>query len=155
MKKRIDGRVYDTRRATLIGSLEDDSITTAVFKTKSGAFFVLKYAGGDARNPSLGAIGPATQAEAELLAARPGFRWEAPGAFDGREQVRTSMELSARDRDLLGRLCRVRLDGTRRERRIGMGEAVGELLDLARETRGFGADSGAAVAGGLAGEEAR
>lgn len=138
MKKRIDGRVYDTRRAALVGSVEEDSITTAVFKTRSGAFFVLKYAGGDARNPTLGAIGPATQAEAELIAARPGFKWEALGAFDGKEKVRTSLELTARDRDLLGRLCRVGLDGAPRARRIGMGEAVGELLDLARSTCGLG-----------------
>ena len=142
MKKRVNGHVYDTRHATLVGVVRDESISTAVFKTRSGEFFVLKYAGGDARDPELGAIGASSQTEAEAIAARPGFVWQATDAFDNRETVRTSVELSVRDRDLLRALCRFDLTGSRRPRRIGMGEAIGELLELARETTGFGRTEG-------------
>ncbi len=151
MKKKVNGHVYDTKRATLVGSLAEDSVISAVFKTKSGEFFVLKYAGGSAREPELGAIGPSTQAEAEALAARPGFHWEAPEAFDMRETVRTSLELSVRDRDLLQLLCKVTLTGEPRPRRIGMGEAVSELLDYARTTCGFGDKEGMDAVAGSAG----
>ena len=54
MKKRIQGHVYDTKHATLVGVVTDDSVSTAVFKTKSGEFFVLKFAGSDPRAPELG-----------------------------------------------------------------------------------------------------
>ncbi len=134
MKKRIQGHVYDTKHATLVGVVTDDSVSTAVFKTKSGEFFVLKFAGGDPRSPELGAIGASTRAEAEAIAARPGFDWAAPDAFELGETVRTSVELTVRDRDQLRHLCRVDLTGAPRHRRIGMGEVIGELLDLARST---------------------
>jgi hypothetical protein len=153
MKKRVNGHVFDTKHATLVGVVRDESISTAVFKTKSGEFFVLKYAGGDARNPELGAIGASSQQEAEAIAARPGFVWSATDAFDNRETVRTSMELTVRDRDLLRHLCCVSLDGSKRKRRIGMGEAVGELLEFARTQIGFGETEGMDAVAGSSAEE--
>lgn len=138
VKKRIGGHVYDTRRATLVGHLCEEAVSTAVFRTKSGEFFLLKYADGTPREPGLGAIGAATQEEAELVAARPGFSWETPDAFDRRETVRTSLELTARDREQLRLLCTHGLDGQRRKKRVGMGEAVSDLLAHARATTALG-----------------
>lgn len=138
MKKRIAGHVYDTKRAILVGFLQEDVISTAIFRTKSGEFFLLKYADGTPREPGLAAIGATSQQEAEYIAARPGFTWETPDAFDHRETVRTSLELTARDREQLRLLCTHDLDGHRRKKRVGMGEAISDLLAHARATTAFG-----------------
>ena len=130
MKKRIDGHVLDTRKARLLGTLAGESISTALFRSKSGVFFVLKYAGGDPANPELGAIEAVDAAEAQALYRDDRFAVMLDGAFDERDAVRTSIELDPAVRDRLQYLCRYTQAGERRPARLSMGDVVAELLGM-------------------------
>ena len=130
MKKRIANHTFDTHKAQLLGSTVGDSISTALFRTKSGAFFVLKYAGTDPRNPELGAIEPLDATEAQTLYNDECFETELDGAFDTRPTVHTSIELDPAVRERLQTLCRYTADGTKRKCRISMGDVIAELLDM-------------------------